>query len=424
MSAMPLREEPLSDAQDSAGVQVYVARQPLFNAENQLIGYELLYRNDGAAAGASGVSDRAMSTETVLRSVIGMGLPQLTAGTPAWINFTGELIKERVYELLPKEQVVIEVLETAVVDDALLQELARMQHHGWRVALDDFVLSPGTARLVEYAQFLKVDVLGLTPDRIAELGGLMSGWRKTLLAERVETREVREQCAAAGFALFQGYYFSRPQLVAKKVLPTAQIAAMRLVQQLRDPKTRDAEIIATVGSDVALTYKLLQLVNNAATGGRGVQSLEHALRLLGRQALARWVSLLLVSSLVTGDGTSREVAHISMRRARFAESVARSLGRDDGGVTFLVGLFSMLDALLQMPMAEAIEPLDLAPEVRSALESGTGPHAALLKLAESFERGNWSDVDLRCEALGLERDTLLAGYTEAEHWAFEQLLRA
>jgi EAL and modified HD-GYP domain-containing signal transduction protein len=329
-----------------------------------------------------------------------------------------------VYELLPKDGVVIEVLETAVVDDALVDELQRMQQSGWKVALDDFVLSPGTARLVPFATYIKLDVLRLPPERIAELGTLLRGWDKTLLAERVETREVRDQCAAAGFSLFQGFYYSRPQLVAKKVLPTAQLAAMRLVQQLRDPKTHDTEIIATVGTDVAMTYKLLQLVNNAATGGRGVTSLEHALQLLGRQALARWVSLLLVSSLVTGDGTSREVAHIAMRRGRFAERTAQVLGRDDDGVFFLVGLFSLLDALLDMPMAEAIEPLDLAPEVKSALTSRLGPYAVLLKMGESFERGDWDDVDLKAEALGLSKDDLLGAYTEAEHWALEQMIRS
>jgi EAL and modified HD-GYP domain-containing signal transduction protein len=411
--------------QKPAGVQVYVARQPIFGLENQPTGYELLYRNNAASTGAAAadVSDRAMSTETVLRSVVGLGLGQLTGGRLAWINFTGELIKERVYELLPKDGVVIEVLETAVVDDALIDELQRMHQAGWKVALDDFVLSAGTARMIPFASYLKLDVLGLTADRIAELGTLLGGWGKTLLAERVETREVRDQCAAAGFTLFQGYYYSRPQLVAKKVLPTAQLAAMRLVQQLRDPKARDAEIIATVGSDVAMTYKLLQLVNNAATGGRGVTSLEHALRLLGRQALARWVSLLLVSSLVTGDGTSREVAHVAMRRGRFAERTAQALGREDDGVFFLVGLFSLLDALLDMPMAEAIEPLDLAPEVKRALVTGLGPYAVLLKLAESFERGDWGDVDLKAEALGLAKDDLVGAYTEAEHWAFEQMIR-
>ena len=411
--------------QKPAGVQVYVARQPIFGLENQPTGYELLYRNNAASTGAAAadVSDRAMSTETVLRSVVGLGLGQLTGGRLAWINFTGELIKERVYELLPKDGVVIEVLETAVVDDALIDELQRMHQAGWKVALDDFVLSAGTARMIPFASYLKLDVLGLTADRIAELGTLLGGWGKTLLAERVETREVRDQCASAGFTLFQGYYYSRPQLVAKKVLPTAQLAAMRLVQQLRDPKARDAEIIATVGSDVAMTYKLLQLVNNAATGGRGVTSLEHALRLLGRQALARWVSLLLVSSLVTGDGTSREVAHVAMRRGRFAERTAQALGRDDDGVFFLVGLFSLLDALLDMPMAEAIEPLDLAPEVKRALTSGLGPYAVMLKLAESFERGDWGEVDLKAEALGLAKDDLLGAYTEAEHWAFEQMIR-
>lgn len=410
----------------TAGVSVYVARQPIFTSENQPAGYELLYRNDGqsTAAATANVSDRAMSTETVLRSVVGLGLSQLTGGRPAWVNFTGDLIKERVYELLPKDGVVIEVLETAVVDDALVAEVQRMHAGGWQVALDDFVLSPGTARLVPFASYLKVDVLGLTAERIAELGTLLGGWGKRLLAERVETREVRDQCAAAGFTLFQGYYYSRPQLVAKKVLPTAQLAAMRLVQQLRNPKTRDSEIIATVGSDVALTYKLLALVNNASVGGRGVQSLEHALRLLGRQALARWVSLLLVSSLVTGDGTSREVAHVAMRRGRFAERTAQALGRDDDGVFFLVGLFSLLDTLLGVPMEDALDPLDLAPEVKRALTTGMGPYAVMLKLAESFERGDWPDVDFKSEALGLTRDDLLGAYTEAEHWAFEQMIRA
>lgn len=417
-----VQSEPTSG---QASVPVYVARQPIFGVENQLAGYELLYRNDVTASGAptSGVSDRSMSTETVLRSVVGLGLSQLTGGHPAWVNFTADLIKERVYELLPKDGVVIEVLETVVVDDQLVDEVQRMHERGWKVALDDMVLSAGTARLVPFASYLKVDVLGLGADRIAELGSLFRGTGKTLLAERVETREERDQCMAAGFTLFQGYYYSRPQLVAKKVLPAGQLAALRLVQQLRDERIHDTQIAATLGSDAAMPYKLLQLVNTAAMGGSGVTSLEHALRMLGRKSLARWVSLLLVSSLVTGDGTSREMALVAMRRGRFAERAAQVLGRDDDGVFFIVGLFSLLDALLDVPMEEAIAPLGLAPAVASALTKGVGPYAVMLKLAESFERGDWSDVDLRAEALGLTRDNLLGTYTEAEHWALEQVIR-
>lgn len=411
-------------AAQAPGLQVYVARQPIFGADNALQGYELLYRNDGAATTADGpLTDRAKSTETVLRSVIDLGLPRLTNGAAAWVNFTGDLIKERVYELLPKDDVVIEVLERTVVDDALVAELQRMHAQGWQVALDDFVPSVGTVRLVPFARYLKVDVLQQPPARIAELAGLLRPWGKTLLAERVETREVRDACAQRGFTLFQGHYYSRPQLVAKKVVPAAQLSAMRLVQQLRDPTTRDADIVATLGSDVALTYKLLQLVNNAASGGRGLQSVDHALRILGRQTLARWIALLMVSSLVTGQGTSRELVQQSMRRARFAEQVAERLGREDAGVFFLVGIFSMLDALLDLPMRDAIAPLDLAPVVRAALETGTGPQAVLLHLAQSFEQGKWRDVDLRAEALGLTREDLLAAWDEAEHWTAEHLRR-
>lgn len=414
-----------AESQAAHGIQCYVARQPIFGTDHHPKGYELLYRNNAASTGAAtaGVSERAMSTETVLRSVLGLGITQLTGGRKAWMNFTGELIKERVYELLPKEQVVIEVLEHTIVDDALVSELARMQANGWELALDDFELSPGTARLLPYAKYLKVVVRELSNDRVLELGRLLHGWGKVLLAEQVETREVRDLCEQAGFSLFQGYYFSRPQLVSKKVLATAKLSAMRLLQQLRNPDEHDSRIVNTIGTDVALTYKLLQLVNSAATGGRGIESLEHALRLLGRAALTKWASLLLVSSLVSEDGTSREVAHVAMRRARFGEKIAQTLGRRDEGLFFLVGLFSLLDALLDRPMEEAVEPLDLSDEVKRALVTGHGTHALLLQLAESFERGAWDEVDLKAEALGISKDDLLGAYTEAEYWAYEQLVR-
>jgi EAL and modified HD-GYP domain-containing signal transduction protein len=404
-----------------ASLDVFVARQPIFDASNAPVGYELLYRRDALADSAAGATATAMSVETILRSVLALGLGRLTGGTKAWINFPGDLIKQRTYELLPKDEVVIEVLENVVVDDALVAEVERMASEGYTIALDDFVLSAGSLRLLKHAHIVKLDVLGHPEAQLAELVKTLKPFGRKLVAERVETRDQRKACEALGLDLFQGHYFSRPQVVQRKVVPAAQLTAMQLVKQLQDTRVRDAEIVATLGTDLSLAYKLLTMANSASLGGRGIESIDHALRLVGRGTLQRWVSLLLVSSLVGSDGVAREVALVALRRARFCEQLATQLDREDTGAFFLVGLFSLLDALLGMDMEAALGPLELAPAVRAALLQGSGPQAALLRLAESYEQGDWVDVDLRAEALGISRDGLGATYAEALGWAQEKL---
>jgi EAL and modified HD-GYP domain-containing signal transduction protein len=296
-----------------------------------------------------------------------------------------------------------------------------MASMGYTVALDDFTLSPGTLRLIAHAKILKLDVMGMAPERLEEQVKTLRPFQRQLLAERVETREMRKTCEQLGFDMFQGYYFSRPQLVQRKVVPAGQLTAMQLMRKLQDQKTRDGDLVDTLGGDLSLTYKLLRMVNSASVGGKGIQSIDHAIRMIGRQALSRWVSLLLVSSLVTTDGATREVAHVAVRRARFCEQLALTLGREDSGAFFLVGLFSLLDVLLESSMEDILGPLELAPAVRAALLSGAGPQAALLRLAEAYERGDWSDVDLRAEALGVTREGLGATYAESLTWAAERL---
>jgi EAL and modified HD-GYP domain-containing signal transduction protein len=266
---------------------------------------------------------------------------------------------------------------------------------------------------------VKVDVLDRPVCQLREQLDRLRPFGAALLAERVESRAVRDECAALGFAFFQGFYFARPETLASREVPVEQANLMRLLNLLRDPKTTDVALEEVFRADVRLTYRLLRIVNSASMGHVGVTSIGHGIRLLGRTTLHRWMALLLVSSLVTRTGGTRdELVELALVRARFSELMMEAVGRGaDTSAGFVAGLFSLLDALLQMPMAEVVERVSLTPELREALLERRGPFAPTLKVIDAFESADdVGDVLRSGDAAGVV-DALPELYLRSVEWA-------
>jgi EAL and modified HD-GYP domain-containing signal transduction protein len=241
------------------------------------------------------------------------------------------------------------------------------------------------------------------------------------LAERVETAAVHARCAAMGFELFQGYFYARPEMLAGRSIPLQQANLIRLLNLLRDPETSDARVEEIFRGDLPLTYKLLRIVNSAGTGRSGVDSISHAIRLLGRAVLHRWMALLLVSSFACKSGVRNELVTAAMVRARLCELLAELTGRRrEGGALFMAGLFSLLDALLRTPMTDVVERLDLTPELHSALLARQGAYGAVLCLVEAYERGDWDEAARGCAALGVPFGEVAELYAASVEWARER----
>lgn len=403
-------------------VEIYVARQPIYDSRTELFGYELLYRNSAAATVAAGLSTDHMSSTVVMHSLVDLGLPQIIGSKRGFINFSRDMLVNGFWELFDRNQVVIELLETVEPDEDVLRACGRLRQAGYTLALDDFENSDEHEPLLRLANLVKLDVLGRSAEELEQMVQPLTSYDLTFLAERVESADVHQICRGLGFEYFQGYYFSRPEIVVGKEMPTEQVTILRLISLVRDLETSESALEQAFRADVGLTFKLLRIVNSAAVGGRGVESIRHAIQLLGRGVLARWLGLLMIASLGKGAAANRELSEIALARARICERIAEitDLGNASGAL-FMVGLFSMLDRLMSKPMAEILGEVDLAPEVKDALVKRCGPYAGPLLMLEAYEVADWDEAEERAEQLGLPRGQLARMYVDALAWGRERL---
>jgi EAL and modified HD-GYP domain-containing signal transduction protein len=329
------------------------------------------------------------------------------------------MLVDGVARVLNPQAVVVEVLESVQVDADVVAACETLVESGYILALDDFVYDPTYDPVLRLATIVKVDVLNRPMCELRAQVDHLRSFGVTCLAERVESREVRDACATLGFALFQGYYFARPETLTSREVSLEHSNIIRLLNLLRDPDTSDAALEEVFRADVRLTYRLLRIVNSASTGHTGVTSIGHCIRLLGRSTLHRWMSLLLVSSLATRTGGTRdELVELALIRARFAELLMDAIGRRaDGSASFVAGLFSLLDALLQMPMAELVERVNLTPELRDALLDRRGPFAPALRVIEAYESAHSADCLPAVDTAGVAIDRLPELYLQSVEWA-------
>jgi len=403
-------------------MDVFVARQPIFDRTERLYGYELLYRNTASSTTAAGAAAETMCSDTVIHAFLDIGLDELTDGRLAFINCTRDFLLDGQVDLLPPEKVVVEVLETVGNDADVVNVCRRLETRGYMLALDDYVDDAAYDAVIESVRIIKLDVMYHSLEEIQRIKERLSRFDVQWLAERVETQEMHELCMQMGFDYFQGYYYSRPELVASQEIEVSHSGMLHLLNLLRDPETTEREIDQGFRSDPALTYKLLRIVNSAAVGGRGIDSISFAIRMVGRQMLYRWLALLMVSSMVTGNGVQDELVYAALLRARLCELIAEASPevRNPQGL-FMTGLFSMLDVLFRMPMRNVLSRVNVSEEIRDAVMDGTGPFADALHIADAYQRGDWDQVDKLAPALGLLPVQLPWLYTKSLTWVNQQL---
>jgi c-di-GMP phosphodiesterase len=406
----------------NASLDLFVARQPIFNLGGQVEGYELLYRRGAQSVAADGTSTRQMSVDVIIQSLLEIGLERITLGRTAWLNFSRDMLISDFHDLLDREAVIVELLEDVKADDDVVRVCERVVRGGYRLALDDYEPGDGRDALLGLAQIIKIDVLNRSMDEVRAVVDGLSGHKVRLLAERVETAEVRDACQRMGFELFQGYYFARPELITKRGTSVDQMLIIQLMNLLRDDTAEDAGLEQQFRRDPSLSHKLLRMVNAASFGVHGVDSILQAIRLLGRITLHRWLAVLLVSSFAKRGGVDTELVHAAILRARFCELLGETSRKAPGGTLFMIGLFSRMDALFGAPMDEVLSEIDLAPEVKMALLRGEGPYADWLRLAEAYEQGDWDRMSAVSAKLGISALDIPALYLESVDWTRERLL--
>ncbi|MFQ5536332.1 MAG: EAL and HDOD domain-containing protein [Gemmatimonadota bacterium] len=402
---------------------IFVARQPVFDQQKKIKGFELLYRPTATGETAEGESAPQMSSSVMVDAILGFGLQKLTDGHPAFLNLPESMLIDGTAELLDPGSVVVEILEDVRPTPEVLDACRRLKKAGHRIALDDFVALENQMSLLKVADIVKVDV-SQVGDRLTKITSALTSHGVTLLAEKVEDTETHRRCLDLGFVLFQGFHYFRPEVVTGKDMAAGSVAVIRLINLLRDPSVTDRIVEEAFRSDPSLTYKLLRMVNSAALGGRAVEDIGHALRLMGREPLYRWMLLLLMSINSKGSGeVGAEIIKSSLLRGRMCEvagdTARNAFNRDipPGGTLFLIGLFSQMDQLVGMPLPEILESINVGNDVRSALLERTGKAGTLLNAVEAYVDAEWERAQDQLANVGVEPDAVSDIYLDALSWA-------
>lgn len=388
----------------------YIGRQPIFDAGQRVIGYELLYRQHRDTVANVIDGDQATS-QVIMNSFWEMGLDKVVGAQQAFVNVTRNFIVSDGLLPPPDGQLVLEILEDIVVDNDLVAAVRALKHKGYVIALDDFVYHHDLRPLVELADIVKIDVQGLEAGRIEEHAKILKQFPMKLLAEKVETPEVFDHCRALGFDYFQGYFLCRPRVLHGRRLPANRVNAMRMMAKLQNPEVDVKGLEEIISQDVAMSYKLLRYINSAAFAlTKQVDSIRHAIVYLGEKEIRRWASLI---SLAGIDDKPDELITLSLIRAKMCELLASVQQEGSKDAAFIVGLFSTLDAIMDQPLEELLDALPLAPEITEALMHDTGPYAKLLRSALAYERGDWDQVD----RAGANQDDISDSYLRSVDWA-------
>lgn len=399
-------------------MDLFIGRQPIFDATRDVRAYELLFR-DGFVNSFSNIDGTEATRQVLLNTFVLFGLSRLTGGKPAFINFTRDFLLNDLVRLFPPSSVVVEVLEDIAPDREVIAACRRLKESGYVLALDDVVELDHYGELLEMADVVKIDFRATSPEKRRAIARRLSGGSATLLGEKVETYEELRVAIDEGFVLFQGYFFAKPEVMQRKDVPGNKAHYLRLLHELRSADTDLDDLERIIKQDVSLSYRLVKYINSPLFGLHSeIRSIRHALTLLGERDVRRWATLAALSTVASDKPP--ELLETGLLRARFCETLARVV---DGGVheaaeeMFLAGLFSVLDALLDLPLEEALRDAGVPARVKAALLGVPSPWRSLLELAFAYERGEWEGVTKILDGLGVEPRAVAQVFVDSADWA-------
>jgi EAL and modified HD-GYP domain-containing signal transduction protein len=390
--------------------EVFVGRQPIFDRKLKVIGYELLYRNLDCDHAEFDDGDRA--TSQVILNTFSEISPEKILGTKkAFINLTRNFILDKYPIPFPPHQMVLEVPENISIDEELIDALRTLARRGYQIALDDVTSPEEVNSILDIAHIVKLDMLAISPDELEKSLKYIRRYNVKILAEKVETQDNFQLYQRLGFDYFQGYFFCKPQTIKGQRIKPAHMTILRLMSRLQDPNIEFRELEEIVAQDLSLGYKILRLVNSAHYGiSTKIHSIRQAMTILGLNQLQGWLTLFLMSET---ENKPRGLTTLAMIRAQFCELLAVTSKERHPEKFFLVGLLSVLDALLDLPMEQALALLNLSDEVLGALLHYDGHLGNALHCVLAYENGNLSEVKLQKLSLNIISDLYLKAISVA-----------
>lgn len=398
----------------------YAARQPILDVDKNLYAYELLFR-DGVDNVFPGIDEDEATSRIIEGSQFNLGIEHLTGNKPAFINFTLDTILKNYPTMVPPASLVVEILETVQPGKKLLESVISLKEQGYVIALDDYEHKAVWRHFFPHIDLIKIDLRAMSFDEIEQVIEDISDFPDIkLLAEKVETQEEFEKCKEMGFQYFQGYFFSKPEMVKTKTLSPAQMTLAELLYETSTPEIDLPKITQIFERDINLSYKLLRYTNSAAFKRRAeISTIKQALVVLGKYELKKFLSLLFTASV--SDEKPMELLNLAMVRARFCENLASLEGTADSSMAFLTGMMSLIDAILDQSIETVMEQLPLSAEIKDALVNKQGVLAEYLSLALAYEQGDWEQELAIEEQLKLSGKQVPATYSNAINWAAEQM---
>ena len=393
----------------------YVARQPIFDREEKVFGYELLFRDD--MENTFHGCDADVASRSTLDSSLLVGLDVLCDGHRAFLNCTRDTLTSGLIALLPSHSTVVEILETVQVDEEVMKACQRLKEAGYLIALDDYVSNDPREPLAEMADILKVDLKLTTLEQRAALVKKHGPWRCRMLAEKVENHAEFIAARDQGFVYFQGYFLRRPEMMTTHDVPANAINYIRMLQAVSGADLDVPGLEKLIKTETSICYRLLRYMNSAKFGFKSeIHSVRHALAILGDREVRRWVRL--IATVGAGQDKTSDLVLCALVRAHFGELLAPHVRHGESDL-FLLGLLSMLDVMLEMPMSEILEKIPLDTETKAVLRGEPSLLRPIYQLMLAHESGEWDAARAICESLQIDADNIASFYWQAQQWARE-----
>lgn len=395
-------------------MEIFVARQPIFNRQQQVYGYELLFRQ-----GFGHVFDmnEDSATSVVLTGSFSLiGMETITSGKRAFINFTRNLLLRQVATALPTEMIAVEILENIEPDPGIIDACQRLKARGYMLVLDDFVYHPQFRPLIDLVDMIKIDFLSTPIAERRRIPRELGNVHIKFLAEKVETQKDLQMAIDFGYDYIQGYFFSKPETLTAQDIPGYKLNYLYTLYEINQPQVNFDSLEQAILREVSLSYKLLRFINSAYFNLRHrIKTVRHALMLLGTDEIRKWASLVALSGM--GDDKPDELAVLSALRGKFCELIGIHSGFEKNRTDiYLMGLFSMVDAFTDYPLAEVLKRLPLHVDVKRALQSEGGCFADVYQLALAYEGANWPIVTEICARLHMSEGSIPKLYQDAVSW--------
>ncbi len=410
-----MRRTVQDDKNTPQGVKVFIARQPIFDRDKKVFAYELLYRSD--LENRAIITNDEYATLKVIANGLLIGLQRLTEGKRAFINFDKRLLMAQIPLLFPKNALGVEILETVEPEEYVIKMCTRIKHSGYLMILDNFIFRENYRPFIQLADIIKVDFLATTKEDRRDILKNVDAANVFFLASKVETKEDFEEAYNIGYSFFQGYFFQEPSLISRQEMPGYKANYLNVLRKIYDPLFEVNEIEEIVKRDVSLTYKLLRFINSAAHGFKvSIRSIHHALILLGKRELKRWLTIIIMSGI--GRDKPLELMITAIIRARFCELIAIEFHlKSQPADLFLMGMLSLMDTFLDRPLKEILDELPLEENIKAVLLGGSDETRDVLEMVKAFEKAQWDVFTRFAVQLNLNEEKLAVLYLDAVEWS-------